>query len=284
MSSIPIASYVSPVEREAVAAAGRHIARVLTEASGEAWRSDSRSLESLETAPAGDILVTSLSLEVDRDEPWAATEARLRGLYDRLGQAGDPVFICTVLRHVRDPDAAESLRRRVRIRRLNLLAADISRASGAFVIDIDRAFADIGAHALATDYRLTGEAACDQAAKCIAMAIIVNGLDQLASFELQDQARDLMALYQPSRGLPADLKPRRLVAVGQGPRRQVAALETAPPDARRARLVQQILKREVGLAAAVRIVTRAIRRQGLLRTAQKLVEALRRLANNRVAG
>jgi hypothetical protein len=283
MKAISIATFASPAERAAVEAAGRHIERVLSEATGQAWRVERQDLESLEAVTGGAPLVTSFSLEVDVDEPWPATEARLRARYAGLGESGEPVFICTVLRHVRDPDPAESLRRRVRIRRLNLLAADISRESGAFVIDIDRVLADIGAEGLATDYRLAGAAAGDQAAKCIAMAIIVNGLDAFADFEALDRARDLMAQYQPSRALPADLRPRQLVAMGRGPRRQVAAVEQVAPDAKRALLLQQILKREIGLGVALRMVAKSVQRQGLRRSAQMLAVALRRLASKRLA-
>jgi hypothetical protein len=55
------------------------------------------------------------------------------------------------------------------------------------------------------------------------------------------------------------------------------------PDAKRALLLQQILRREIGLGVALRMVAKSVQRQGLRRSAQMLAVALRRLASKRVA-
>jgi hypothetical protein len=137
---------------------------------------------------------------------WEAicTEA-LRG-----GATG--VFLCNVFRHVAGPVAhrfhgtPESLGER--IRRFNLLAADVSHATGAFVVDLDRALTRIGARDLATDYQLGGEAAAATGAEALVSTLFRAGLDDylppeveakaLAAFETRQAADDWLAsrVYQ----------------------------------------------------------------------------------------
>ncbi len=83
--------------------------------------------------------------------------------------SGASVFLCNVFRHVpggspyryfRTPPSLGE-----RIRRFNLLAADLSHDTGIYIVDLDRALADRGADALKTDYRLMGEAAASLGAE-----------------------------------------------------------------------------------------------------------------------
>jgi hypothetical protein len=263
-TAISIVAMVSTGERAALEAARGQIAHALSEVSGTPWKCDCHFVvhpTDLENAAAGTILVTSLVSEVDSDEPWPDAEARLRGVYVRLCERGDPVFICTVLRHVESDDLDVALRRVIRIRRLNLLAAEISRQSGAFVIDIDRALADVGAQRLATDYRLQGAVAPNVAAKAVARDIIVNGLDAFASFDVQNGARSILARHQPT-DLPSEIRPQNLILLVQGRRKQLAAIVTDTEQRRVGWLIRQMLKRQIGPMEALDRLIGAVRRNG----------------------
>src|SRR5207302_7755388 len=92
-----------------------------------------------------------------------AAAAHWRTICTALLQTGAThVFLCNIFRRV--PEIAhcyygtrESLQER--IQRFNVLAAEVSQDTGAYVIDLDRALADIGGRVLQTDYRLGNAAA-----------------------------------------------------------------------------------------------------------------------------
>jgi hypothetical protein len=276
-TSIPLAAFVAPSEQAAVEAARDHLLRALG-STGGAWSIDcdfAEAIGDLTAAPAGAVLLTSLLPEADGDEAWGDTEARLRGIHADLSERGDPVFICTVLRHAGEGDREAALRRRVRIRRLNALAAELSREFGAFVIDIDRVLADIGAGRLGTDYRLQGAAAADLAGKAMAIDIVVNGLDAFAAFDVQDAARAYLAQYQTIVALPTEIKPQNLMALGQGRRKQVAATITNNDQQGHVGwLVQQALKGKIGPAEAFGKLAQAVRRRGARESFSMLANAL----------
>jgi len=280
---IPIVAMVSMAERAAVDGACRNIVRALGEARGTPWQCDCRFVPGhadLQNAHAGSILVSSLVLEVDAPEPWTDVEQRLHGIYAGLCARGDPVFICTVLRHTGagEPDAS---RRRIRIRRLNLLAAEISREHGAFVIDIDRQLADVGARRLGTDYRLQGAAAADMAGNAIAMEIILNGLDTLASVDVQDRARAMLADYKSAVALP-EIRPNNLMSMGQGRRKQtVTTIIDTDQEAHVGWLIQQVLRRQITPLEASNKLLQAVRRRGAKESLAVLASGVVRLIGKR---
>jgi hypothetical protein len=280
---IPIVAMVSMAERAAVDGACGKIIRALGEASGTPWKCDCRFVQDhadLQNAHAGSILVTSLVLEVDAPEPWTDVEQRLRRIYAGLCDRGDPIFICTVLRHTgaAEPDAS---RRRIRIRRLNLLAAEISREHGAFVIDIDRLLADVGARRLGTDYRLQGAAAADWAGNAIAMEIILNGLDALASVDVQDRARAVLAEYKSAIALP-EIRPTNLISMGQGRRKQmVTTVIDTDQEAHVGWLIRQVLKRQIPPLEASNKLLQAVRRRGPKESLAMLASGVVRLIGKR---
>ena len=131
----------------------------------------------------------------------ADIEARWRHRVDTLMAASaHPVFLCTILRHVaRRPEATgEPTRERIlkRIRRLNLMIAELSQATGVGVIDIDRTLAHIGARALQTDYRLTGSMGAETAGRVIVSALLDTGLDDLVDLDRLNEARRLDAVFE----------------------------------------------------------------------------------------
>ena len=87
--------------------------------------------------------------------------------------------------------------RRIRIRQLNLLAAELSQATNLQVIDLDRTLSDIGALTLQTDYRLGGTLAVAAVARCIALTLLTAGLDAHASYEVQEAARAAISAQSP---------------------------------------------------------------------------------------
>lgn len=102
---------------------------------------------------------------------------------------GWPPFVCTVFRYV--PGLAGDVQladRRDRIRRLNLALVEASRATGAFVIDLDRACAALGAGLLKTDYRLEGEIALELGATVIAETLLRAAPDEVLPASAREPA------------------------------------------------------------------------------------------------
>lgn len=189
------------------------------------------SLEALKGAGDASVPIVSLLPEVaDHAQPWATVAERLSEAYRKLadvdGATPTMAFICTVFRRV-PPDEGDAQSRLVRIRRLNLLAAELSRETGHYVIDLDRCLADIGALKIQTDYRLEGPFAAKIVAKEMAMAIASAGLDAFVAFEAQDAAK--LSISQTDLGLAVpkitamDALPSNVLSLGAGRRKQVVA-------------------------------------------------------------
>ena len=124
------------------------------------------------------LFLASLRPALDQpDEDLAALEARWRMiLSSRAVQEMSAAFLCTVFR-------CENAERIEWIRRLNLLAARLSHDTGTNVIDIDRAFAHVGARALLP------EAALMLAADTMMDTILAVGLDELVDAPALEQMR-----------------------------------------------------------------------------------------------
>jgi hypothetical protein len=211
--------------------------------------------------------------------PWADVERDLRTSYAALCQTGDPVMICTILRHVEaagDPEKAD--RTRVRLRRLNLLATELSREYGALVIDLDRVLADLGARRLETDYRLGGAAAVDVAGKAVALSVVANALDAFAPVNVQEAARGILEKYRPAVGLAPEIKMTNLMALGPGRRKQIVSTVTnAVQENHAGWLVRQVLNRQIGPREAFDRLTLAVRRRGARESAALLISGIVRL-------
>lgn len=215
------------------------------------------------------MIITSLLSEVaHHQEPWAETESRLRQSYLDLTSAdGAVVFLCTVFRHVASGESGDQSQL-IRLRRLNLLAAELSRETGLFVIDLDRALADIGAFKLQTDYRLDGKYAADAVAKVIALAVVSAGLDLYASFDVQDAAKLNISGGQLSLaaldGSAPDIVPSNLLSLGTGRRKQVVATVVDTNSGSHAGwLVHLIFTGQFGFKDAAAKLRRSIARRGL---------------------
>jgi hypothetical protein len=132
-----------------------------------------------DAAPAPTAVILSLGDEALRlDEPIAATKARWTQRLEALGDLGVPLFVMTVFRHVPDWRGAGAARLE-RIRRLNLMAIDLSQALGVGVVDLDRALTHIGARNARCDWRLGGVLAAEVAGHTLAWSLLALGLDEV---------------------------------------------------------------------------------------------------------
>jgi len=278
-TQVPLAACISELEQLALASAGDLMARALSEASGATWECKPRfvpDLAALAVCGEATILVTSLLPELAAlDLPWPQHEQRLRTSYAALGEGGRQVYICTILRHMRedDPDAEARL---IRLRRLNLLAAEISREFGACVIDLDRALAHVGARRLGTDYRLTGKAAGEVAAHFIAVTLIDSAMDPFCSFEIQEAAKTILngrrtVLEESDHARPEVTMRRNVMTMGRGRQKQVVSpVAFSVQENYAGWLVGHVLRGALGPKEVVRRFVQALRRRGVREVAALL--------------
>jgi hypothetical protein len=273
-SHISIAAFVSENEQAAIQRAADHIAQALSQAAGAPWTCDcvfSPDLESLRQNKDATIIVHSFLPELEAiNDPWPQTDQRLRADYAKLCERGIPVFICTILRHINRDEEPETLEaRKLRLRRLNLLAAEISHATGAYVIDLDRMLADIGARRLQTDYRLAGTTAANMAGHFIALTLVRNALDAIVSYEIQDGAAEFLTASRPAipevdRVRPAVTVSKNLTAVGRGRRKQIVSHVVHSVEENNVGwLIRQVRQGEIGPAEAFQRLAQAVRRRGI---------------------
>jgi hypothetical protein len=262
------------------------MAKALSKAAEVPWTCEcefSPDLESLCQDSKAAIIVTSFLPLVGKNnvESWSQVEQRLRSAFKALGEQRAPVFVCTILRHVghhEDTESSDALR--IRIRRLNLLAAEISRETGVYVIDLDRVLADIGARRIQTDYRLTGTAAAEMAGHFIALTLVSNALDAVAPFELQDASRGIVASSRP---VLADLdgaKPeitlkKDLMSMGRGRQKQIISpvLYTVQENYN-GWLTRQVLRGAIGPREAFQRLILAVRKRGIRESVALLATGL----------
>ncbi|MGO8910563.1 MAG: hypothetical protein ACLQDM_14760 [Bradyrhizobium sp.] len=247
------------------------------------------SLDALQGFEEPGITVISLLPEVaNYREPWAEVEKRLRQQCQALMSAdGAVVFLCTVFRHVATGDSADPARL-VRIRRLDLLAAELSRETGLFIVDLDRSLADIGASKLHTDYRLAGECASEAAGKFIALAVLSAGLDAYLPFEVQDAARATVANIQLNLSGPMvakrDMVLPSILKLGQGRRKQVVAtVVDTDKDSHAGWLIHLMMTGQFGIRDAFLKLRQSVARRGLRSSMVMVLAAARQALRSRTS-
>lgn len=277
---IAVAAAISPQEQAFVERAMLDLSEALSKAAGRQIRCGCNFATIDEVAGSGDIVVASLLEYAEQiDVPWADAEKCLRSIFARLCDRREPVMICTVFRHVDSgEDPARSEKIRVRIRRLNLLATELSREFGIVVVDLDRSLADVGALRLNTDYRLRGTEAADVGGETLARCLLANALDDYVPFDIQESALGLLPSRRSAYGPGLQVAPRDFIIFGAGRRRQVAA---AIPDMVEGNqvgwLVRQVLKRRIGPQEALIRVMRVARHHGVRKTLGKLLSGVSHL-------
>jgi hypothetical protein len=290
--TITIKAVVDSNEQAAVSLAASLLEKSLSAAAGDPVAVRCQFEPSLATLKASDesgIIISSLLPEVaNYEESWTTVESRLRESYRKLaGTDGAAVFLCTIFRHVPSGSSADHSPL-VRVRRLNLLAAEISRETGACVIDIDRSLADIGASQLNTDYRLGGQYASDAAAKFIALAVLSAGLDNYVSFEIQDAARASVAGSKLNLSTPViatrDIVLPNLLKLGPGRRKQVVAtVVDTDQDDHAGWLIHLLMTRQFGVRDAIAKLRGSIARRGLRSSAAMILAAARQALRGRTS-
>jgi hypothetical protein len=287
---ITLQALVTPGEQPCISKAAALLADSLNAVGGDAaWSVEARFVDSPDQFDISDesIVVVSLLPEVDRDEEWAVTAQRLRDDFTKLVEAGAlNLFVCTVLRHAGGADEPLSAvrARRTRIRRLNMLAIELSHELGLFVVDIDRDIAALGARSLETDYRLLGSYAPEAAGKALALSLLLVGLDAVVPVEVQTAARDQLALRPvPQVGVAGPrvrMSGGKAVAVKAGRRTQVieAALDTQD-ESMVARFITQVLKGRLPMGEAFGLLVGTVRRHGVRTSATRLVGGMRKVVS-----
>jgi hypothetical protein len=263
--------------------AADRLSECLSSASGSAWPvrcvfpgND----QQLDQSGAGGLVLTDLYDALDASSAgWTATEERLRQRFRALTEDGAlTVYLCTLFRHVPvEDDPASRDARRIRIRRLNLLAIEISRETGLIVADIDRELAEIGARTLQTDYRLGGTRGAEAAARTIGGAILATGLDDLAPDAVLSHARKIFAATDPfAEERPAPGAPTGPVTVlGNGIRIRMATAKASSGE-RAAYVLRGLLKGSMSLREASTLLNRTIARHGARKLLSLVVSGLRR--------
>lgn len=284
MSQIIIASWIAPEE---VASIARAFDDVLSDvAHAENAAVDSRIVsdaDALLEQEEGTIRVVSLLPGVENlAAPWPEIEASLRDLFDALAETGDPVLIVTVFRHIADRDGDEAHARLIRIRRLNLLATELSREFGAFVIDLDRILADIGGIALGCDYRLQSAAALETVSEELALSVVANGLDAVMPFDAQERLTAAIEAKRSGIRPEAVLSPTDLVALGRGRNRQRVSINTdTVQESHVGWLIGQVIGGRIGWKEAGHRLVMAVRRRGLRESASLMLSALQHVTGHR---
>jgi hypothetical protein len=209
-------------------------------------------------------------------ERWQAT------LADLTSRPQAPVFLCTLFRQVaQDAPADVTIER---IRRLDLMLVELSHATGAFVIDLDRALAHIGGRVLGADYRLASPAAVSAAAHAIAATLLAAGLDNLVPLAAIDRAKAALGPWRPAvsaaRAAAIADAARDFATRREGRRTQVFGAAGAPPAIKGSttELLAQLRAGRIGYLEASAIVARGVRRMGLRRAMALALRELRRRA------
>ena len=270
---IPLHAVVDVSERPALEAAAAMLSKELTAVAGSQIVVDCAFLPTIADIQAAgpvSIAITSLLPELKNlEEAWPEAEKRLRAAYHSTAQQSDlRLFVITIFRHVASEEWGEkTVRLRVRIARLNLFAAEISRETGCNVIDIDRVLADIGAQALHSDYRLGGPYAVEAVATNIVLTLLSLGLDEYAPYEIQEATRATIATQWSSwknQLVPShEMIQRGVMSLGVGRRKQrVSLVVNAVQEKHVSRLLHGVLTRQISLQDALTKLARAIDRRG----------------------
>jgi hypothetical protein len=191
LQPIVIQAAVDVRERPAVIAGAQQLAEALRVAAGVDWPVQLTLFDPgrLGEPPAGSVAVLSLLADAEREEAFDDTQARWRDQAGALTARGIPVLVLTVFRAVGDRGSVSGQRLLQRIRRLNRMALDLSHALGVNVVDVDRAFAHIGARILGTDYGLGGRLAAEVGGHTLTLCLLTLGLDDTIPPDVQERAR-----------------------------------------------------------------------------------------------
>lgn len=215
---------------------------------------------------------------------WVGTEAIVRDLFRGLAEAGLIAFVLTVFRRVPDRASPEGRELLLQIRRLNLLATELSREFGAFVVDIDRVLANVGGLAVGGNFRLGSAASAQLAAEELALSLATNGLDDAVPFAAQEKIRSSIEARRVSPQLNTTLSPNDLVSLGGSSARRRQRVSIAIDSDQQGHvgwLARQVLNGRIGWRDALHRLVMAIRRRGLRESIRLLASACAQLIQRR---
>ena len=282
---IRVGAWLNPAEREAMASAAIRITSALKAATADAATIETEFVSNfgaLGATHGPGLTVSSFAAEIEASRrDWPATQARLRLDYGSLTNASErQVFVCTVFRHTpRDLEERERSDLLLAIRRLNLLAVELSHETGLQIIDIDRDLADVGGVNIGADYRLIGADSAEAAGYAMASTILAMGLDEWVSPEAQDLAMAAVARADPrAKARERSLHiPNSLTTTPYRRRGQVVT--GLAPGAQRASVVLEgVLSGRIRLAEAMGMIRRAVARRGVRESLALAGAGLRRFA------
>ena len=186
-------------ENAAIGMAMTRVSEVVLEAGAPAFAVTTATLSEAAGLSA-DLAIASMLPEAEAaEEPWPTTEHRLRKAIAGLRKNVHKLYICTVFRHAAGPDGRAKL---ARIRKLNLLALELSRETGAFIVDLDRMLADAGARSYEADYRLTSPLATEAVAREIVRTLVATGFDAAYPRPAQYGLSEMLDGWRPPRATP----------------------------------------------------------------------------------
>jgi hypothetical protein len=168
---------VTEGERDLIVAAANRLSLCLGDGTAPGWPIRIRFVAPDAPLPPEPSVAILASLAIDAGRSGDPFESIAAGWRDRIAgwrAAAQPILLLNLFRHV--ADANDRPARAPHLRRLNLLAIELSRQSGAGIVDIDRAFALIGGRTLGSDYRGRGAFTIEVAAQAI-VAVLLGCLD-----------------------------------------------------------------------------------------------------------
>jgi hypothetical protein len=143
---------------------------------------------------------------------------------------------------------------------------------GIYVVDIDRALADIGAGVIGADHRLGGPHAAEAAGRCIAGVVLSASLEGAIAFERSQAAAEFLAALP---AIAADV-----AMPGAPPRRYTVGRPNRPAGAE-GRL-RDLLAGRASIGEAVFLLRRAIVCRGPAKSLALILEAMLRMAGPRI--
>jgi hypothetical protein len=208
---------------------------------------------------SADLAIASMLPEAEAaEEPWPTTEHRLRKAIAGLRQNVRKLYICTVFRHAPGPDGRARL---ARIRKLNLLALELSRETGAFIVDVDRMLADAGARSYEADYRLTSPLATEAVAREIVRTLVATGFDAAYPRPAQEGLSKMLDGWRPPRATPQGATTR----ASDPPARNAVAIRADfyTLDDQAAFALRRLIRGQIPLREGFRLAASMIRTHGV---------------------
>jgi hypothetical protein len=145
------------------------------------------------------------------------------------------------------------------------------------IVDLDRALTEIGARALATDYRLGGPAATAAAGKHLAGVVLAVGLDGTVPFgALEVAAATLAASANALPETPEGIAVPNVVA-------RFSPSPIGPPRRGPEGVLLDVKAGRIPPSQAAVIFARSVARQGFARTLARTLAAARRLWRSRAS-